>query len=110
MTITQQDINALFVKMRQKFDQDKAQGMDAVIQFRITGEEETDYWVHVQEADLQMGQGEADAPRMTLFASANDFAEVVNGKTNAIQAFMSGKLKVKGEMSLAMKLQSIFGL
>lgn len=110
MAISQAEIDALFEKMRQKFDRDKAQGMDATIQFRLTGDESAEYWVRVQESDMEMGAGEAEEPRMTLFAKAEDFADVINGETNAMQAFMSGKLKVQGEMSLAMKLQSVFGL
>jgi len=34
----------------------------------------------------------------------------VNGELNPMMAFMQGKIKVKGEMALALKLQSIFGL
>jgi len=39
--------------------------------------------------------------------SANDFLSMVDGKLNPTAAFMSGKLKLKGDMGLAMKLQSI---
>ena len=45
---------------------------------------------------------------MTLRAAADDWASVVNGQLNPMQAFMSGKLKIQGDMALALKLQPMF--
>jgi putative sterol carrier protein len=42
-------------------------------------------------------------------ASSGDFMNIVGGKMNAQMAFMSGKLKIKGDMGLAMKLQKVIG-
>ncbi|NLA04878.1 MAG: SCP2 sterol-binding domain-containing protein, partial [Firmicutes bacterium] len=39
----------------------------------------------------------------------DDFGSLLDGKLNATSAFMAGKLKVKGDMGLAMKLQSLLG-
>jgi putative sterol carrier protein len=36
-----------------------------------------------------------------------DFLNIVNGKLNPQMAFMSGKLRIQGDMGLAMKLQQI---
>jgi putative sterol carrier protein len=110
MPVSQDEVKSLFETMQQKFNADKAQNMDAVIQFNLTGEENAHYWLHVQDSAVKMGEGEASEPRMTLIATAEDFADVVHGRLNAMQSFMSGKLKVKGDMGLAMRLQSIFSL
>ena len=45
---------------------------------------------------------------MTVKASADDWFAVATGEMNAMQAFMTGKLKILGDMGLAMKLQTIF--
>jgi putative sterol carrier protein len=42
--------------------------------------------------------------------SAEDFVGMVNGTVNVMAAFMQGKIKLEGDMGLAMKFQSIFGL
>lgn len=110
MSVSKDEMKALFAQIEQQFRPDKASGLDATIQFKLTGEQDTYYWLQMENSGLNVGEGQADTPRMTLIADADDFAAVVSGKTNAMQAFMSGKLKVKGDMSLAMKLQSIFGL
>jgi putative sterol carrier protein len=49
----------------------------------------------------------APAPKCTVAATDADFLAIVNGKMNAQMAFMSGKLKIQGDMGLAMKLQQI---
>jgi putative sterol carrier protein len=45
---------------------------------------------------------------MTLTMAAGDFVDLTQGKLNGMTAFMSGKLKIAGDMGLAMKLQSLF--
>ena len=45
---------------------------------------------------------------MTLKANADDWFAVATGQTNAMQAFMTGKLKILGDMGLAMKIQTMF--
>jgi putative sterol carrier protein len=44
----------------------------------------------------------------TISVSQSDFIELVTGKLNPMMAFMGGKIKVDGDMSVAMKLQSLF--
>jgi putative sterol carrier protein len=48
-----------------------------------------------------------DAADCTLQLSMSDFVDMVEGRLNAMNAFMGGKLKVLGDMSVAMKLQTI---
>ena len=52
------------------------------------------------------GDGEANC---TITMKASDFVDMMNGQLNAQMAFMSGKLKVAGDMGLALKLQSLLG-
>ncbi|WP_242392855.1 SCP2 sterol-binding domain-containing protein [Anaeromyxobacter oryzisoli] len=40
-------------------------------------------------------------------ATDHDFVDIVNGKLNAQMAFMSGKLRIQGDIGLALKLQQI---
>ena len=44
---------------------------------------------------------------MTLIMQDKDFVALVNGKLSGQKAFMSGKLKFKGDMNLGMKLQQL---
>jgi putative sterol carrier protein len=103
-------VQEIFENLDEGFDPAKAEGVDAVFQFDITGEGGGKYWVKVADQKMEMNEGEHDAPTMILTASAKDYIALVNGDLNAMSAFMQGKVKVKGEMALALKLQSIFGL
>ncbi len=108
---TQQEIDAIFPAMVENFSPDKAQGTNAVIQFDLTGENSGQYWVKIDNGTCNAGQGEPpEAPKMTISASSSDFYSLVTGKLNVMQAFMSGKIKVKGDMGLAMKMAGMFGL
>ena len=45
---------------------------------------------------------------MTMTMAAQDYVDMITGKLNGQMAFMSGKLKIAGDMGLAMKMQSLF--
>jgi putative sterol carrier protein len=109
MTIDPEQVQEMFMKMQSKFQPDKAEGLRTAIQLHVTNHDKN-YWLEIYDGKVDLHEGEADSPRMTLSASATDFSDVIEGDLNPMQAFMSGKFTVKGDMGLAMKLQSIFGL
>ena len=55
-----------------------------------------------------MQQGTHASPNMTLTMTAKDYVDMIMGKLNGQMAFMSGKLKIAGDMGLAMKMQTLF--
>lgn len=77
-----------------------------MIQFNIKG---SDDWV----VDLKNGNGSVYKGKakkkadMTMTVSSDDFVKMSTGSLNAQQAFMQGKIKIKGNMGLAMKLGSV---
>ena len=98
----------VFERMGQVFNPDKASGVDATFQFDLTGEGGGKHWVKVNNGSFTHGEGEAADSNITIISSAQDYISIVNGDLQAMSAFMTGKLKVKGDMGLALKLQSIF--
>lgn len=106
---TPQDIANIFPTMVERFKADKAEGLDAVIQFDLGGDNGGLYWIRISPAGCEHGNGQAENPQMTVKASADDFFSLVSGNINPMQAFMMGKLKVS-DMSLGMRMTQIFGL
>ncbi len=79
----------------------------AVYQFNISGPGGGQWAVDCTRPGGAISAGQANAARCTVSCSDTDFLNIVNGKLNAQMAFMSGKLKIQGDMGLAMKLQQI---
>jgi len=90
------------------FKPEVAEGVEAVIQYHLTGEEGGDWIINIHEGKCTVAPGNADNPKMTMTADANDFRDVLLGKVNGMQYFMQGKLKLAGDLNLAMKLTSFF--
>jgi putative sterol carrier protein len=90
------------------FNADAAKGMNAVYQYDIQGEGGGQFYNEIKDGALEVKEGAHASPNITITMSSKDYLDLVNGKLNGQMAFMSGKLKIKGDMSLAMKLQNLF--
>jgi putative sterol carrier protein len=86
---------------------DVIQKINAVYQFNITGPGGGSWSVDCTQPGGRIEAGSAPSPKCTVAAVDQDFLAIVNGKLNAQMAFMSGKLKIQGDMGLALKLQQI---
>jgi len=89
---------------------EKAEGVEAVIQFIFSGEQSGDYIVAIKEGACTVEQGQHENPRMTLECEGQLYMDVVTGKADAMQSFMQGKIKLAGDLNVAMKLTSMFKL
>ncbi len=103
-------VREIFENIDQGFDPEKAEGVDAIFQFDLTGDDGGQYWIKVADKQAEVHEGTHDAPTMVITSSAQDYIDLVNGELNPMSAFMQGKVKVKGDMGLALKLQAMFGL
>src|SRR5574341_1236343 len=83
------------------FVPDAAAGMNATLQLELTGEGGGLWHMVVGDRQIQITEGQAASPHMTLKMAAADYLAMVNGETNPMQMFMQGKVKVGGDMSLA---------
>jgi putative sterol carrier protein len=88
-------------------DPAKFAGIDAVILFELTGDGGGKWTLTVSNEGASLEEGETTPPAMTLSMSASDFVAMTNGELNPMAAFMQGKIKITGDMSLAMRLQTI---
>lgn len=79
-----------------------AQKINAIYQFEISGDDGGTWTVDLVNSKVHEGE-DANA-KCTVKTKSEDFMKIVNGQLNAQMAFMSGKLKIGGDMGLAMKL------
>jgi len=93
---------------RLKAKPDVVAKINAVYQFNIAGAGGGAWSVDCTNGGA-VSPGTVAGARCTVAVSEGDFLNIVNGKLNPQMAFMSGKLKIQGDMGLAMKLQQILG-
>lgn len=98
-----------FSGLQESIDPEKVKGIDATYQWDITGDGGGKWYAKLSDSGVEVSEGEAESPSITLTVEAQNWMDIVNGKLNGQMAFLTGKLKIKGDMTLAMKLQSITG-
>ena len=88
---------------------EKAGSTNATIVFDLSGEGGGKWWVRVHEGKADSGKGEPpESPKLTLKASVVDWIKIMTGKLDGTSAFLQGKLKTDGDLSLAMKMPTMF--
>lgn len=95
-------------KMPERFNAGASKGVKATYQFDLTGDGGETFHVNVDDGTCQVCDGAAGSPNITITMAASDYVDMINGKLNPQMAFMGGKLKIKGDMSLALKMQQLF--
>lgn len=98
----------LMSKLPEAFMPEKAADLNAVIQLRFGGPEGGEWYVTIQNSQCQTAQGVHPNPDLTLSAEANDIVRIFTGELDGMQAFMQGRLRLSGNMGLAMKLLTVF--
>jgi putative sterol carrier protein len=101
-------VTELMEKMPGAFIPEKAQGVDAVIQFKFTGAEAGEWNATIKDGKVDVERGEHPSPKMTLTADSSDYVKIFTGELDGMQAFMQGKIKLAGDLNLAMKLMQMF--
>jgi putative sterol carrier protein len=94
-----------FEGLEGRVDPGKTAGMTNSYVFEIDG---AGTWkVDVDDGKVKVAEGGGDADA-TISASEDTFGQIASGDLNATTAYMTGKLKIKGDMGAAMKLQKLF--
>lgn len=98
----------IFNEMVSEFRPERAGNLRAKFQFRLSGEDGGDWIVAVANQKCTVTEGVADKPDVTIGMDAADFVKMVKGELQPVVAFMQGKIKLQGDMNLAMKVQELF--
>ena len=101
-------VSELMAKMPGAFIPEKAQGVDAAIQFKFTGAEAGEWNATIKDGKVDVSRGTHRSPKMTLTADSADYVKLFTGELDGMQAFMQGRIKLAGDLNLAMKLMQMF--
>ncbi len=102
-------VKELMERMPGAFLPEKAEGVDAVIQFSL-GEEGGDWVCSIKDKQCTVEPGKAQNPNLTLSADAANYIDLVTGKLNPMTAIATKKIELKGDLNLAMKYMNLFDL
>src|SRR5262249_28191742 len=102
---TPQDV---FDAMRGSFQPAKAKGGDARYQWDLSGPNGGQWWIEVNNGTYKMGKGTIPDPSVTFIASDKDWVAICHDQLSGTWAYMTGRLKVRGDQGVARKLGEIF--
>ncbi len=97
-----------FVKdLPKRFRPNKAKGIDVVVQVDIIGPNGGNWIVTIRDQKIEVEKGHNQSATLAIGVKESDFMDIVNAKVSGEQAFFTGKIKFKGNISLALKLRDI---
>ena len=97
-----------FDGMRGNFKPERAKGIHARYQWILSGPDGGEWWIEVNDGTCKMGKGRIDNPSVTFICSDKTWVALSNGKLKGMWAYLTGRLKVRGDHKIARKLDEIF--
>jgi putative sterol carrier protein len=89
----------------ERFKPSKAAGVDVTVQVNIAGPNGGDWVVMIKNQKLEVKEGTHPSPTLAIKMTEADYMDLVNGKMSGEKAFLTGKLKFKGNVALALRLR-----
>jgi len=97
-----------FQGLQSAFLPDRASTVNKTIQFDFTGAEPGTWRLTIANGTLNYAQEVAENPHATVTVDSEDWLKLLRGELNPMTAVISGKLKIKGEMTLVAQFQTWF--
>jgi putative sterol carrier protein len=82
--------------------------MKAAIQIELTGEGGGSWALYIADNRISVKEDKAISPDLTLNMNAGDYVALSRGEANPMALFQAGKIKLQGNMTLALKFQEMF--
>lgn len=101
-------IKDFFAQLPAKLDAEAAEDVDAVYQFDLSGAQGGQYTVTIREGACRVNEGTHDDPHVILSMAGEDCLQVLSGQLSGQAAAMSGRIRITGDIALAMQLKTFF--
>ncbi len=105
-------VEEVWAQMETRFHPEYCKDLEATFHWRLTAtgtdDLEREFTIKVSRGTFEIVEGPNDKPTVTLTASLSDYLALVNGELRGGIAMVSRRLKVRGSVQLASKLDSIF--
>ena len=105
----EQVLDGMFQAMQEHFLPEKAQGVDAVIQYVVTDEgREYAYTLAIKDGKCILKKEKAGNAKVTLSMDLVSFLKLMGGAADGMTLYMSGKLGVSGDLFFSQRIASFF--
>lgn len=97
-----------FDAMRGSFQPAKAKGVHVRYQWDLSGPHGGEWWIEVNDGTYKVGKGKIPNPNVTFIATDKDWVAICHDQLSGTWAYLSGRLKVRGDQAVARKLGEMF--
>ena len=104
-------LREIFARMAEHLDPSKARNQDAVVLFEITGRPDgghDQFQVVIRDGSCTVAEEATEEPRVTLKVEPVPFLKLITNRVSGPELFMTGKLKIEGDLMFAPQLTSLF--
>lgn len=102
------NVKEIMSQITSHFNTDLAKDIEANIQFLLSGEQGGEWGMAIKDQKCEVWEGKVEKPNLTLKSDAVLATQVLSGDVDGMRAYMMGKLKLIGDLSLAIKLVKLF--
>lgn len=106
--MSQMTVDELFEALAGRLDTEAASGINRTIQWKITDLNPGVWAFRLLDGRGELIPGGVEAPDTTFLTTSDTWMGIAEGRIDAMRAFMTGKLKVQGDMMLALKVPKLF--
>jgi putative sterol carrier protein len=98
----------VFDGMRESFAANRAVGLHARYQFDLSGPNGGLWWIEINDGKCKIGRGRIQNPGVTFYTTDHDWVALSNGTLPGFWAYLTGRLKIRGDQKLAHRLDELF--
>lgn len=102
------DVSKIMLDISNHFNPKLAKGVSGTIQCIFSGDQASNWVIDIDDQACTVEEGETDDPDITIKASGEDGVKILKGEMDPMRAYLLGKVKVLGDLSLGMKLAKLF--
>ena len=105
---TADDLEKILTRLSQATVPENENPISATIQLALSEEAGGNWLVEIDDNEIDVKEGKTSAPDLTLGLTAANFVALCRREVSPMELFITGKISVKGDMSLAFQFQNLF--
>jgi len=102
------EVKQILEKFERDFDPAAAEGVNAVLQYHISGDGGGDWKIEIKDGTCIIEEGVHDSPTVEFKMAGKTWLGLVNKTLNPMMAFTTGRIRIKGDMTLAQLVPKLF--